>query len=199
MKYTTAIVSVTLLFLIGCSSAQQVVTPTEPLELISMTPLPPITWTSYAKGMKLNVLIHVRQDGTVENLKMLGSSGDDEWDSLALQSMKQWRYAPPQRDGAPADIWLRQLIVVQIQEPITMTIGELACPSLSRADSLYALLEKGTDLDTLFQQAIGTFDIAKYPSHVREKLRKLKQDESTSPVRVGDKYVIYKRFRKGNI
>lgn len=199
MKYVVAVVSVTLMLLAGCGGSQQVAVPTEPVELISMTTLPPITWISYTTGMKLNVLIHVMQDGTVENVKMLGSSGDDEWDSLALQAMKQWRYAPPRRDGVPTDLWFRQMVVVQIQEPIVMTIGELVSPSLSKSDSLYAMLEKGTDLDTLFRQAIGTFDITKYPPNVRDRLRKLKQGEITSPLRVGDKYVIYKRFRKGAI
>jgi TonB family protein len=161
-----------------------------------MTPLPPITTKSYPTGMRLNVLIHVLQDGTVENVRMLGSSGDVEWDSLALQSMKQWRYGPLRHDGVPADLWFRQLVVVQLQEPIVMTIGELKSASLHEADSLYALLEKGTDLDLLFKQAIGTFDIAKYPQNVREKVRSLSEGENTRPLHLGDKYVIYKRFPK---
>jgi TonB family protein len=194
MKYAITVVSVTLLLLAGCGGTQQVAAPTERLELISMTPLPPITSMSYAAGLKLNVLIHVLQDGTIENIRMLGSSGDGEWDSLALQAMKKWRYAPPRRDSVPIDVWFRQLVVVQIQEPVVMTIGELVSASLHEADSLYAMLEKGADLDVLFKQAIGTFDIMKYPPNVRNKLGKLRQGENTSPFRVGDKYVIYKRF-----
>jgi TonB family protein len=196
MKSTIGVVFVVLLILAGCGGSQQIAVPTERLELISMTPLPPIGSISYATGMKLNLLIHVLQDGTVESVKMLGSSGDGEWDSLALQAMKQWRYAPPRRDGVPIDLWFRELVVVQIQEPIVMTIGELASASIQEADSLYTLLEKGTDLDALFRQAIGTFDIMKYPPAVREKLRRLSQGECTRPFRVGDRYVIYKRFRK---
>lgn len=197
MKSTITVVSVALLLLSGCSGTQQVAVPTERVELISMTPLPPITSISYAAGMKLNVLIHVLQDGTVENVRMLGSSGDGGWDSLALQAMKHWRYAPPRRDGVPTDMWFRELVVVQIQEPIVMTIGEIVSASLHKADSLYALLEKGTDLDTLFKQAIGTFDINKYPPNVRDTLRKLLRGENTGPIRVGDRYIIYKRFRTG--
>jgi TonB family protein len=197
MKSTITVVSVVFLILAGCGGSQQMAVPTERLELINMTPLPPVSSIAYATGMKkLNLLIHVLQDGTVESLRMLGSSGDGEWDSLALQAMKQWRYAPPRRDGVPIDLWFRELVVVQIQEPIVMTIGELASASVERADSLYALLGKGTDLDSLFKQAIGTFDIMKYPPAVREKLRRLSQGECTGPFRVGDRYVIYKRFRK---
>ncbi len=196
MKRTITSVSVVLLMLAGCGGSQQIAVPTERLELISMTPLPPVTSISYAMGMKLNLLIHVLQDGTVESVRMLGSSGDGEWDSLALQTMKQWRYAPPRRDGVPTDMWFRELVVVQIQEPIVMTIGELVTASSLEADSLYSLLVKGTDLDPLFRQTTGTFDIMKYPPTVREKLRKLGRGECAGPFQVGDKYVIYKRFRK---
>jgi len=59
------------------------------------------------------------------------------------------------------------------------------------------LLEKGTDLDTLFRQAAGTFDINKHPPKVRDRLIGLVQGEFTGPIRVGEKYVIYKRFRTG--
>jgi len=93
MKYTFAAVSITLL-LAGCGTTQEATAPTEHLELVSMTPLPSVTSDAYATGMKLNVLMHVLADGTVENVRMLGTSGDAGWDTLALGSMKQWRYAP---------------------------------------------------------------------------------------------------------
>jgi hypothetical protein len=118
-------------------------------------------------------------------------------DSLAMQSMKQWRYAPFRRDGVPVDLWFRQLVVVQIQEPIVMTIGELTSSSLHEADSLYVLLEKGTGLDSLFRRSIGTCDIVKHPQNVRDKLRGLGTGEYTSPLRRGEAYVIYKRFKAG--
>ena len=194
MKYTFAAVSITLLLLAGCGTTQEATAPTEHLELISMTPLPPVTSDAYATGMKLNVLMHVLSDGTVENVRMLGTSGDAGWDTLALRSMKRWRYAPYRRDGAPADVWFRQLVVVQIQEPIVMTIGEIARPSQREADSLYALLGRGTDLDPLFRQSIGTFDIVKYPQAVRAEVEKLEVGDFTAPLNLGDNYIIYKRF-----
>lgn len=195
MKCTIAIVSITLLFLAGCGGTQQVAVPTERLELICMTPLPPISLSSYATEMRLIVVMHILQDGTVENMRMLGSSGDSDWDSLALQVMRQWRYARPRRDGVPIDVWIHQPLLIQVQEPIVMTVGELVSASLREADSLCLLLEKATDLDPLFKQAIGTFDIVKYPPNVRDQLKRLSRGENTRPLRVGDKYVLYKRFR----
>jgi TonB family protein len=197
LKYIIPVISITLLLLTGCGGAYEVATPTERVELVSMTPLPPIALGSYHTGMTLTVLIHILQDGTVEDVRMLKSSGHVDWDSLALQSIRQWRYAPFRRDGVPVDLWFRQMVVVKIQEPIVMTIGELVSSSLHEADSLHAVLEKGTDLDSLFRRAIGTFDIAKYPKNVRDELSRLDPGEYTSPLRRGEEYVIYKRFKEG--
>ena len=125
---------------------------------------------------------------------MLGTSGDAEWDSLAILSMKQWRYAPCRRAGVPSDLWFRQLVVVQIQEPVVLTIGEIVSSSLHEADSLHALLNAGTGLDSLFRRTLGTFDIVRYPQNVREVLKQLDPGEYTGPLRRGEEYVIYKRF-----
>lgn len=195
VKCTIAVVSIALLVLVGCGGSQQMAVPTERLELVSMTPLPPISLSSYATEMRLIVVMHILEDGTVENTRMLGSSGDSDWDSLALQVMRQWRYARPRHDGVPMDVWIRQPLFIHIQEPIVMTVGELVSASLREADSLCVLLEKETDLDPLFKQAIGTVDIVKYPPDVRDQLKRLSRGENTSPLRVGDMYVIYKRFR----
>jgi TonB family protein len=197
MDWKVAAMSITLMLFTGCAATHDVAAPTERVELVSMTSLPTVDLGSYKTGMRFNVLMHILADGSVESVKMLGSSGKSEWDSLAVLSMKQWRYAPFRRDGIPADLWFRQLVVVQIQEPILMTIGELASSSSHEADSLYLLLEKGTDLDSLFRRAIGTFDIVKYPQNVRDKLRRLGAGEHTSPIRRGEVYVIYKRFEVG--
>jgi TonB family protein len=191
-----ALVIAFLLFT-GCRITHEAMVPAERVELISTTSLPRITLSSYRSGLRLNVLMHIREDGTVENVKMLGSSGDAEWDSLAMLSMKQWRYAPFRRAGAPVDLWFRQVVVVQIQDPVVLTIGEIVSPSLHEADSLHALLKKGTNMDSLFRRALGTFDLGGYPRNVREALKRLDPGEHTSPLRRGEEYVIYKRFEKG--
>jgi TonB family protein len=194
MKYIVAVFFAALLILPGCAGPQRVLVTSEGPELISMTPFPPV---SFASELKLNVMVHIQKDGSVGSVKLLSSSGNHDWDSLAVETIKQWRYTPPRRDDKSAEMWLQHLVIVQIQEPIVMTIGELAAHDASEADSLFALLQKGTDLDSLFKQKIGTFDIGKYPSQIREKIKSLKQNEFTAPLRVGDLYFIYKRFRTG--
>jgi TonB family protein len=203
MKYVIAFL---LMMLVGCTASRQTDVPFEQPELISTAPLPPLASVSSAGGLNLRVLLHVMEDGTVADAKLLESSEDPGWDSLALQSMKQWRYTPPRRNGTPFNIWVRQLVVVQLQEPIVMTLGELVCSNRQKADSLYSLIENGADFDGLVKQtpgassnegggSRGAVDIAVYPRHVRDQLKKLREDQVTRPLRVGLNYVIYKRFK----
>jgi TonB family protein len=191
--------SIILPLLVGCGGTHETTVPTESVELLSMAPLPRVVLATYQSGIRLNVLMHIREDGTVEHVKMLGSSGDEEWDSLAMQSMKQWRYSPYRRAGVPVDIWFRQVVVVQIQEPVVLTIGEIVCSSLDEADSLHVLLDAGTGPDSLFRRTLRTFDIVRYPQNVREALKRLDPGDYTSPLRRGEEYVIYKRFDKNTL
>jgi len=195
VRHNITAIAVSALLLAGCGTTHEGADPSERVELVSTTPLPPMPPGSPATGMKLTVLIHILPDGTVEEARMLGSSGSREWDSLALQSMRHWRFAPYRRDGAAVDLWFRQVVVVRSGEPTIMTIGELVSSGLHAADSLHGLLEEGADLDSLFRRRLGTHDIAQYPKHVRDALGRLHPGEYTSPLRRGEEYVIYKRFR----
>ena len=194
MRYITSLVLTAVLLCAGCSSSREAAPQAEQPELVFMTSLPPVDLASFRMGTKLNVLVHIRPDGTVENVRMLGSSGDQAWDSLAVRSMTHWRYAPPRRDGAAAGLWFRQLVVVQVQEPLTVTVGELAVRGLREADSLEALLNRGADLDSLFRRAIRTVDLLHVPQHLRDALGRLGTGQHTSPLKRGQEYVIYKRF-----
>lgn len=191
--------SIILPLLVGCGGTHETTVPTERVELLSMAPLPRVVLATYQSVIRLNVLMHIREDGTVEHVKMLGSSGDDVWDSLATQSMKQWRYSPYRRAGVPVDLWFRQVVVVQIQEPIVLTIGEIVSSSSREADSLHALLDAGTGLDSLFRRTLRTIDIVRYPQNVRDALKQLDPGDYTSPLRRGDEYVIYKRFDRNTL
>jgi TonB family protein len=196
MKAVNTFLLFLLLLFVGCSTTKEVEIPTAQFELIDMTPLPPLQSSSFLGGAKLGVLLHVLKDGTVENVKILGPSGDGGWDSLAVQAIKQWRYAPPRREGVPVDVWFRQLIVVQVQEPMEMTLGQLVSTSLPEADTLFASLEKGTVLDPVFKRSLVTTNIMRYPLHVRERLKHLREGEYTRPLRLGEKFIIFKRFSK---
>lgn len=194
MKRNVTVTLITLVFLAGCGVSRQTEELPGQIEIITMAPLPPLTLDKNLFGLKMNLLLHVRRDGTIDNARMIGSSGDLGWDSLALQSVRQWRCAPPLRDSVPADVWTRQLVIVQVQTPILMTIGHLTSPTKQEADSLYALVSKGVEFDSLFTPVLRTVDIAIYPGRVRDQLKRLKEYDITPPLRLGSQYVIFKRF-----
>jgi TonB family protein len=199
-----------LLFLIplfGCMTTQPLETPREQPQLLTMAPLPPCPMRIPLGGLKLSVMMHVMEDGSVGEAKLENSSGDADWDSLALQSFKKWRFMAPRRDGAPVATWLRQGIVVQVQEPIILYLGELVVPRREEADSMYALLQNGVQFEALARESeaaskdhggyLGGVDIAIFPEQIRGELKKLDVGAFTPPIRVGEAYVIYKRFQKG--
>ena len=204
MNTTVIGVLVTLLLFLGCAATQHADISSAQQDLVAMTQLPSI---SFMSGLKLNALFRLQNDGSVAEIKMLRSSGDSHWDAQAIDSMKQWRFTPLPRDAAPVDHWIRFVIVVQIEEPVIMSLGELVSPGPREADSLYLLLQKGAQFDSLARRvtqgsSAGTdwffesVNIAKYPPHVREQITGLRVNSFTHPVRVGTNYVIYKRFHR---
>lgn len=207
MNTTVIGVLVTLLLFLGCAATQHADISSAQQDLVAMTPLPPLSSISLLSGLKLNALFRLQNDGSVAEIKLLRSSGDPHWDAQAIDSMKQWRFTPLPRDAAPVDHWTRFAIVVQIQEPVVMSLGELVSPGPREADSLYLLLQKGAQFDSLARRvtqgsSAGTdwffesVNIAKYPPHVREQITGLRVNNFTHPLRVGTNYVIYKRFHR---
>ena len=200
----------TLLFLLsllaGCSAIQQTDSPIQPPELVKSAPLPPIVAPIPERGMKFDVMILVLKDGTVGNVKLLASSSAPNWDSLALRSIMKWQFIPAQREGVPVELWIRQPLLVQLREPIYRTLAGLVSATQEEADSLYLLLEHGTNFDTLLRQASqvfgersgspGSIDISVYAPHLRYELLKLREGETSRPLRVGNRIIIYKRLKR---
>ncbi len=196
-----------LLVVAGCAAFQQSQEPTDQPELVMMAPLPQLRPVHTYGGLRLSVIMHIQTDGTVDQAKMLGSSGDADWDSLAVESLKLWRYVPSMKNGAPVDSWVRQLLIVQIQDPVMMSLEELISSSAQEADSLYTLLEQGAEFDTLFKgfaagamsergRTLGEVNLAIFSSRIRQEISKLRVDGITRPLRIGGEYVIYRRVAK---
>ena len=193
--------------LLGCGPSSEISRDIEPPELISYVPLPPFHVVPGNRALRLRITMCVREDGTVEHARFVQSSGDPDWDSLAVRTITQWRYAPPLRNGVPTDVWVNQQIVVQFDEPILMSLLQLSSPNKSQADSLYALLQNGADFETLVKEFagafpnqrggfLGTVDIRTCAPRIREALKELHEGDITRPLRSGDNYVIYKRLKK---
>lgn len=196
-----------LVLIAGCGTSQIPQTTGEQPEVISMAPLPPYPSTIPLAGLRFTVMMHVLEDGSVGEASMVGSTGVPEWDSLAIQSVKLWKFQPARQNNKPVASWLRQAIVVQVQEPIIMYLGELVMAQKESADSLYALLTNGTSFEALAKQSVaasrdhggylGAVDLAIFPKNVRDQLKVLDIGDITKPIKVGSDYVIYKRFKQG--
>ncbi len=122
--------------------------------------------------------------------------------------MLRWQFARIPGDGPPTDTWVRQPVIVQVQQsaPMVMLLGQISVAERKEADSLYRLLATGASFDALAKGShvtngersgyLGPVDIATFPAEIKTELQNLEADKVTEPLEVGDRFVIYKRFSK---
>ena len=196
------IVAFVSVLLIGCAAVPPTDSSIRPPELISMTRLPQIDQPSPAGVIRLSVTLHILKDGSVGEVSLVESSGFERWDSAVVHAVREWRYTTPRRNGRPIDLWLRQPVIVRPQEAVIRILGELVSNSLQEADSIFNLLQIGADFDALAggqSRFLGAVDIAIFPQNIRGALQSLREYDVTRPLRVGEKYIIYKRFKTSDL
>ena len=98
------------------------------------------------------------------------------------------------------------IVQVQQSEPMMMLLGQISVAGRREADSLYHLLTAGASFDDLAKGShvapgersgyLGPIDIASFPAGIKAELQSLEADKITEPLRIGDRFVIYKRFTK---
>jgi len=202
-----AVALLVLPFFFGCSAIEQNQESTELPALVRSTPLPPILSAVTGGGLRFNVRILVLKDGSVGDVKLQGSSGDDSWDAIALDSIRKWQFTPFKRDGVPLAIWVRQPLVVQAGDHVMRTLGQLVCASEREADSLYALIQNGENFDSIFLKPemsesttksgyLGVVDLTTFAPPIRHELLTLSENQTTRPLRYGNNFVIFKRMKK---
>jgi parvulin-like peptidyl-prolyl isomerase len=106
----------------------------------------------------------------------------------------------------PVEVWVRQPLLVQLRDPIIRILAALVSATQQEADSLYSLVEHGTDFDSLLKQAVhasglrsrplGAVDISVYAPHLRDELLRLSEGEVSRPLRFGNGFILYKRLKK---
>ena len=206
MKYAIVVFVGLILTLGGCTASQQGEKAGGQPELVKMTSLPPLTSAYAYIGLKLNVLFQIRADGSVADVKMVGTTDNADWSLAAIDSMKRWQFSVTTPGRSHEDQWLRSTVIVQVQELRLLTLGEIRTETEREADSLYELLGNGSDFETLARQIrpgktspvgrfLGSVEISSFPQHVRNELQKISVNSYTRPIRLGSNYVIYKRFK----
>ena len=191
--------------LCGCATVQPLFVPDIFPQLIKQEPLPPWPFPTVGQEVTLDIKIRIGSDGSVKDVSFLTPSLSKEWNALALDKMREWKFSPAIVDGHPMALWIRQTIRMRFEEASYLRLAEIVCPDQHTADSVYALLDGGAPFDSLarvFSTSsfhaeggfLGDVDLRTLPLFVRRELENLRTDHFTSPILLGRNYVIYKRL-----
>jgi TonB family protein len=175
-------------------------------KLLIQSPLPPFSETLKQPVFELETVMFIQEDGSVGKTRMLKGSGDAAWDSLALASMKQWRFTPARMDNKPVGSWFHMQSTLRYANPLHMNLAEILCTTAEEADSVYDAIDKGQNFNELAMKysvdpsremngMLGDVDINMYPENIRKSLSKLIINDYTKPIQYGDLYAIFKRLK----
>ncbi len=203
------IVAIGLLLMFGCRTVEPPVVEVLPV-LVSQVPLPPLPPTVNTAFLRLELQLLVNKNGEVERAFWLKGSGFEKWDSDALEAVTRWKYAPARYQSESISLWVRQVVKVEVREPLYLWLAEIVSPDKTTSDSIYSLLREGEDFGLVAREhsssetanqggVMGRLDIRVFPLRVQDELAKLRRGEISKPMRIGDRYVIFKRLSDGSL
>lgn len=192
-------------FYVGCAIFGQGSSDIVPPTLIQKTALPSPPPSVISSDFSLRIHLLISKEGDVLNAQLENSSGDAGWDSAAVKSILLWKYSPATLNGKPIQLRIFQVAHVVSASPVMMMISEIVLATHFEADSVYASLLAGTGFDSLARRysisatakmggVIGSVDIHTFGEEIQNELQKLEVGQFTSPLRVGQNYIIYKRL-----
>jgi hypothetical protein len=191
--------------LAGCSSTQNNESYQQPV-LIQQTRFPVLPQSVISSEIKLKVNLLIDEKGSVVDAKFEEGIGNEQWETAAIDSIKQWKYLPAKLNGNPIGAARTETIKIQAGNPIYMTLAIIEFDSQDIADSAYDLLKKGEDLQNIISQYFNenaqgreilkgnNVDIYRYPESISGSLANLKDNEFTEPLLYGRKFVIFMRL-----
>jgi TonB family protein len=191
-------------FMAGCFSIQQTGESSAPQPLFQ-SPLPALPESIQKPPSVLSIAVFILENGTVDKVQFMKSSGNAAWDSLAAVTIKQWRFAPARINGNPVGTWYHMRAPLHYAAPVFMSLAEIICDTKETADSAYEKLEQGHDFGDLVSQysidtskthygVIGRTNIYSYQENIRDNLTRLDIGGHTKPIQYGNQYVIFKRL-----
>ena len=205
MKKLTFLICLALIA--GCSSIQTERALIKEPELLKQAALPLIPQSIYRQDMDLVSDILVLADGTVERASFQKSSGDKDWDALAIASILKWKFTPAMYNGKSIKLLIRRKIKIQFAEPLFMNLAEIVFASLKQANSAYEDLIAGKNFSELVSKysispsrfnngLLGETNIQNYSKNISSALSDLNEGEFSKPIPYGQNYVIFKRLKK---
>ena len=188
----------------GCASFDGLNSKIIPPTLIEKATLPPPPPAFASRDFYIKMEILVGKDGAVRHVTLTRSTGDEQWDSAALQRIMEWKFSPATLDDKPIQMRIIQTARVVSAQPEIMDISEIVCATSANADSAYALLKSGAPFDStasIFRSSvpilpsghIGEVDIHRFPGEVQDELKTLKSGGYTHPLPLGSYFAIFKR------
>lgn len=190
--------------LAGCSSSKYA-SDIIPPELLYQYPLPSFPQQLFAPTLRIPLEIHVEKDGSVSDVRIMKGSGDRDWDSSVVSTIRQWKYSPAHIGTTPVSIWVRQTAVVQFTDPQFVSLAEIVCKTAEDADSSFISISRGEEFSDIVKKysvaesrhkmgVIGNVNIQIYPERIKKILASIKEDQFTKPLQFGDNYIIFKRL-----
>lgn len=205
MKYFILLLSAAWLFSCsGVKEAQQAPTP----KLISQNQLPPVPTGINPGPINLDAMLHIMENGTVDEVQILKGTEDTNWNTQAAATMKQWRFLPAVINDKPVSTWYHLQTIVRYAAPVDYFLAEILCRSAADADSAYAALKRGTGIKELAKifsidspsrehdGKIGRTNIYSFPEDLRLPIQDLGVNDFTKPISYGDRFFIFQRLKE---
>ncbi|MCL5020704.1 MAG: energy transducer TonB [Bacteroidetes bacterium] len=202
--YLFLVLGSAVVLLTGCASFNSLDSKIVPPTLIEKPSLPPPPPALAQRDFYLRMEILVGKDGSVRHVTLLKSSGDEVWDSAAMQRVMEWKYSPALLDDKPIQMRIIQAARVISSVPVMMDLSEIVCAKSSQADSAYALLKAGASFDStaaiygssvpiIRSGHIGEVDIHQFPDDIQAEISALRKGDFTHPLPLGPYLAIFMR------
>jgi TonB family protein len=74
-------------------------------QLLFQYPLPAVPESIKQFSFDLDMVLFILADGTVDKVRLLKGSDDSKWDTLAVESIKRWRFKSARMNNQPISTW----------------------------------------------------------------------------------------------
>lgn len=194
-----------LLFICGCATTQLPDSSGTLPVLLYQVPLPSSDQATYWGELKIELKLRVAKDSSVQDVIFLSSNTDPQWEASAIKEIQKWRFLPATQNGVPVPVWIRQSLIIRSEKSLKMSLSKIVSSDYREADSIYTLLKMGEEFDSLARRIstvpsrkylgkLGEVDIRTFPIHIQKELEKLNVGEFTTPLQLGNSFIIFKRL-----
>jgi TonB family protein len=194
-------------YFLSCSAAKEDRQSSTP-KLISQNQLPPIPAGLNSGPINLDAMLHIMENGTIDEVHISKGTTDPNWNAQAEAIMRQWRFLPAVVNDKPVPTWYHLQTVIRFAEPVNYSLAEIVCRSAADGDSVYADLKRGVSFEKLVKAfsidssslehagKIGMTNIYSFPEELRNPIQKLDVNDFTQPISYGNRFYVFQRLKE---